>query len=79
MGGMPWGVLNLKPSASNVDFLPAAQSTNISLRHRQELPPKAVHVITVESACACQKLRRINHVRRATVMYINLDNRIFPN
>ncbi len=52
--------------------LAAAQHADPLGRHRDELAPQPLHVRAVEAPGACKQPRRIDHVRRASLVHPHL-------
>ena len=65
--------------AGRLEALAASQYLHAVGRHRSELAPEPIHVRAVQTAGTRKQSRRIDHVRRAALVDVDLDIRIQTN
>jgi len=72
-------VKDLKLPRAEAKDLAAFEGTEIRLRHGEELPIEALHLVAIKPRSTVEKLGRVGHMRRAARMNKNLQSRILLN
>src|SRR3989449_10339698 len=69
MPGMTRRVHHLQSAASDAYPLATGQSLHVARRHGQDLSPEQIHLCPVQPGSALDQPRRINQVRRPSLMH----------
>src|SRR4051812_18851256 len=72
-------VRDVQIAAASDDVLPTCERADAAGGYRDEVSPQPVHIGAVKTTRACEQLRRIDHVPRATLVDEDLDCRVLAD